>query len=123
MYVQTDSIPIQKNRKIQYQNIWITDLEDRVIVFSMTLDLLVLLLLFSLLPPCICLTSSTINTVRSKKVSITRCSHFQWVQTTELFDDYDLVLIKLYNSRYFIGVIMDMLIYVMEKNDICLNTV
>ena len=39
MYVQTDSILIQKNKKMQYQNIWIRDLEDGVMTFVMTLDL------------------------------------------------------------------------------------
>ena len=40
MYVQTDSILIQKNKKMQYQNIWIRDLEDGLTTFVMTLDLI-----------------------------------------------------------------------------------
>ena len=38
--IQTDSILIQKNKKMQYQNIWIKDLEDGIMTFIMTLDLI-----------------------------------------------------------------------------------
>ena len=33
MYVLTDSIPIEKNKKTQYQSIWIRDLEDGAMIF------------------------------------------------------------------------------------------
>ena len=43
MCVLTDSIPIEKNKKKQYQSIWIRDLEDGAMMLMMTLDLLLFL--------------------------------------------------------------------------------
>jgi hypothetical protein len=39
MCVQTDSIDISKNKKLQYQNTWIKDLEDGMATLFTTLDL------------------------------------------------------------------------------------
>ena len=39
MCVQIDFIPVQKNKKMQYQNILIRDSEDGIMTFMMTLDL------------------------------------------------------------------------------------
>jgi hypothetical protein len=38
MCVLTDSIPIEKNKKMQYQSIWIRELEDGAMILMMTLD-------------------------------------------------------------------------------------
>jgi hypothetical protein len=43
MVVLTDSIPLEKNKKMQYQSIWIRDLEDGAMILMMPLDLLLFL--------------------------------------------------------------------------------